>query len=264
MYTDTTNNLDLNFIVVVPARAASIRLPGKMLADIAGTPMVVHTAHRARKSKAREVYVATDDQAIYDTVTSHGFKALMTDTKHPSGTDRLSEVATQLALPADSVIVNVQGDEPLINPGLINQVAATLIAMPTAAIATAAYPIDRVETLFNPHTVKVVLNRQNEAMYFSRAPIPWARDAFQGENKMLPTNMMAYHHIGLYAYRAHFLSVFPTLDQGHLEKLESLEQLRALENGYKIQLFITNDAPAPGVDSAEDLETVRNFFNNLR
>lgn len=260
MYTDATNKPDLDFIAVVPARAASTRLPGKMLADIAGTPMVVHTARRAQESKAREVYVATDDQAIYDTVISHGFKALMTDTKHPSGTDRLSEVAAQLALPADTVIVNVQGDEPLIDPELINQVAATLLAKPTTAIATAAYPIEKVEALFNPNIVKVVLNQQGEAMYFSRAPIPWARDAFQGEDKKLPTNMMAYHHIGLYAYRAHFLSVFPTLAQGHLEQLESLEQLRALENGYKIQLFITNDAPSPGVDSAEDLETVRNFF----
>lgn len=260
MHLEATNNQDRDFIAVVPARAASTRLPGKMLADIAGTPMVVHTARRAQESNAREVYVATDDQAIYDAVTNHGFKALMTDPDHPSGTDRLSEVAAQLSLPADTVIVNVQGDEPLIDPELINKVAVTLFANPTAAIATAAYPINELEKLFNPNVVKVVLNQQGEAMYFSRAPIPWARDAFQGEHKKLPASMMAYHHIGLYAYRAHFLSIFPTLAQGHLEQLESLEQLRALENGYKIQLLITNDAPAPGVDSADDLETVRNFF----
>lgn len=259
MHSEATHSQNLDFIAIVPARAASTRLPGKMLADIAGTPMVVHTARQAQKSKAQEVYVATDDQAIYDAVTSHGFKALMTDVNHPSGTDRLSEVAAQLALPADTVIVNVQGDEPLIDPELINQVAATLIAKPTAAIATAAYPIVELEALFNPNIVKVVLNQQGEAMYFSRAPIPWARDAFQLADRKLPASA-AYHHIGLYAYRAHFLSVFPTLPQGQLEQLESLEQLRALENGYKIQLMITNNAPAPGVDSAEDLETVRNFF----
>lgn len=251
---------DLNFIAVVPARAASTRLPGKMLADIAGTPMVVHTARQAQKSKAQEVYVATDDQAIFEVVKAHGFKALMTDPNHPSGTDRLSEVAEQLALPADTVIVNVQGDEPLIDPELIDQVAATLLANPEAAIATAAYPIHDLEKLFNPNVVKVVLNQHGQALYFSRAPIPWARDAFQAEQKQLPTNMQAYHHIGLYAYRAHFLSIFPTLPQGHLEQLESLEQLRALENGHKIQLTITDNAPAPGVDSAEDLATVRNFF----
>lgn len=249
-----------DFIAVVPARAASTRLPGKMLADIAGTPMVIHTARRAQESKASAVYVATDDQEIFDVVSAHGFKALMTDPEHPSGTDRLAEVAKQLALSPDTVVVNVQGDEPLIDPELINQVAATLSATPDAAIATAAYPIHEVEKLFNSNVVKVVLNSQGQALYFSRAPIPWARDAFQAEDKQLPKQMQAYHHIGLYAYRAHFLTIFPSLAQGALEQLESLEQLRALENGYKIQLMITKHAPAPGVDSAADLEVVRKFF----
>ena len=251
---------DLDFIAIVPARAASTRLPGKMLADIAGTPMVVHTARRAQKSKASAVYVATDDQEIFDVVSDHGFNALMTDPAHPSGTDRLSEVAQQLALPPETIVVNVQGDEPLIDPELINQVAATLLASPDAAIATAAYPIREIEKLFNPNVVKVVLNQLKQALYFSRAPIPWDRDAFQAEDKELTATMQAYHHIGLYAYRAHFLRVFPSLAPGILEQLESLEQLRALENGYKIQLMITNNAPAPGVDSAEDFAIVRNFF----
>lgn len=249
-----------DFIAVVPARAASTRLPGKMLADIAGTPMIVHTARRAQASNAKAVYVATDDQEIFDVVSAHGFHALMTATSHPSGTDRLAEVAHQLALSADTVVVNVQGDEPLIDPELINQVAATLLANPAAAIATAAYPIHDVKKLFNPNVVKVVLDQQGQALYFSRAPIPWDREAFQDDNKSLTSAMQAYHHIGLYAYRAHFLSVFPSLKQGHLEQLESLEQLRALENGYKIQLMITDSAPAPGVDSADDLEIVRSFF----
>lgn len=249
-----------DFIAVVPARAASTRLPGKMLADIAGTPMIVHTARRAQESLAKAVYVATDDQAIFDVVTAHGFKALMTDVAHPSGTDRLAEVAQRLDLSSETVVVNVQGDEPLIDPQLINQVAATLLATPEAAMATAAYPIIEADKLFNPNVVKVVLNRLGQALYFSRAPIPWARDSFQTDTRTLAPAMQAYHHIGLYAYRAHFLRVFPGLEQGHLEQLESLEQLRALEHGYKIQLMITDSAPAPGVDSAEDLETVRNFF----
>lgn len=253
-------NTDLDFIAVVPARAASTRLPGKMLANIAGTPMVIHTARRAQKSRAREVFVATDDKEIFDVVKSHGIKVLMTDINHPSGTDRLAEVAQQLKLPPETIVVNVQGDEPLIDPKLINQVAATLSKSSEASIATAAYPIQDSQKLFNPNVVKVVLNQHNQALYFSRAPIPWARDAFQLKEKSLPSDMKAYHHIGLYAYRAHFLGVFPNLAPGNLEKLESLEQLRALENGYKIQLMITDDAPAPGVDSAEDLEIVRNFF----
>ncbi|WP_432785159.1 3-deoxy-manno-octulosonate cytidylyltransferase [Oligella sp. MSHR50489EDL] len=249
-----------DFIAVVPARAASTRLPGKMLADIAGTPMVVHTARRAAASQAKAVYIATDDKEIFDVVTAHGFQALMTDTAHPSGTDRLAEVVQQLALSPDTLLVNVQGDEPLIDPALINQVAATLASNPDASIATAAYPIHDLEKLFNPNVVKVVLTQSAEALYFSRAPIPWARDSFKVEPKALPDRMQAYHHIGLYAYRAHFLSVFPKLSPGALEQLESLEQLRALENGYKIQVMITDSAPAPGVDSAEDLEIVRKFF----
>ncbi|OFV50983.1 3-deoxy-manno-octulosonate cytidylyltransferase [Oligella sp. HMSC09E12] len=249
-----------DFIAVVPARAASSRLPGKMLVDIAGTPMVVHTVRRAEASAAKAVYVATDDEAIFEVVTAHGFQALMTSAAHPSGTDRLAEVVQQLKLSSDTIVVNVQGDEPLIEPRLINQVATTLAASPAAAIATAAYPIQQLEKLFNPNVVKVVLTQTAEALYFSRAPIPWARDSFNTEPKRLPEQMQAYHHIGLYAYRAHFLSAFPSLSQGPLEQLESLEQLRALEHGYKIQVMLTDSAPAPGVDSAEDLEIVRKFF----
>lgn len=251
-----------DFIAVVPARMASTRLPGKMLADIAGLPMVVHTARRAQASNAQAVYIATDDEQIYEVVTKHGYQALMTDSNHPSGTDRLAEVAQQLNLSDDTIVVNVQGDEPLIEPSFINQVAACLAASPEAAIATAAFPIESIDKLLNPNVVKVVMNQSGEALYFSRAPIPWDREAFNQEPKELSMVMRAYHHIGLYAYRAHFLKTYPQLPQSPLEQLESLEQLRALEHGYKIQVLITESAPVAGVDSQEDLERVRRFFKN--
>ncbi|ETD68234.1 3-deoxy-manno-octulosonate cytidylyltransferase [Pelistega indica] len=252
--------MNLSFIAIVPARAASTRLPGKMLMDIHGTPLVIRTAQQARRSKAQQVIIATDDQAIANVARDQQFQTLLTSPNHPSGTDRLAEVVDLLNLADDTIIVNVQGDEPLIDPTLINQVAQTLNDNPQAAIATCAYPIQSAEKFFNPNVVKVVCDQQGYAIYFSRAPIPWARDAFNKDKSLLPTSMVALHHIGMYAYRASFLRKFPTLTMGPLEQLESLEQLRALENGFKIVVLQTDHAPLPGVDTAEDLEHVRHYL----
>lgn len=248
------------FIAIVPVRAASTRLPGKMLLDVHGLPLVVRTAKRAQQSQANSILVATDDVTIQETVQSHGFQTMLTSAKHPSGTDRLAEVVTRLQLDDDTIVVNVQGDEPLIDPELVNQVAQALQDNPQAAIATCAYPITEADKLFNPNVVKVVCDQQGYALYFSRAPIPWARDAFSKDKSLLPKPSFALHHIGLYAYRVSFLKQFPTLSMGIHEQLESLEQLRALEHGHKIFVVKTAHAPLPGVDTAEDLENVRQYF----
>ena len=252
------------FIVIVPARAASTRLPGKMLADIGGLPMVVRTARQAAQSAADQVYVATDDAQILEIAQQHGCNALLTRPDHPSGTDRLSEVVELLALPDDQIIVNVQGDEPLIDPEIINQTASALARNAAAAVATCAHPIGGPEDFFNPNVVKVVCAAGGQALYFSRAPIPWARNHFADPTRAkpsFPTGFPALHHIGLYAYRSAFLKTFPTLSQGPLELFESLEQLRALENGFPIHVHITQSVPLPGVDTAEDLERVRALLN---
>ncbi len=247
----------MDFIAVIPARAQSTRLPGKMLADIGGRPMVVRVAEQARASGAHRVVVATDDDAILSAVQAHGFDAVLTSARHPTGTDRLAEVCRLLDLADDAIVVNVQGDEPLIAPELIAQVADTLARQPSAAIATAAHPIHTAHELFNPNFVKVVCGTDGRALYFSRAPIPWARDALaQGEQVFAP-GLPALRHIGLYAYRAEFLRRFPTLPQGRLERWESLEQLRALEHGFGIHVHVTPSAPAPGVDTQADLDQVR-------
>ncbi len=242
---------------MVPARAASTRLPGKALADIGGVPMVVHVARRAAASGAARVVVATDDEAIASVVRSHGFTALLTSPEHPTGTDRLAEACQQLELPDETIVVNVQGDEPLIDPALVASVARMLQANPAADIATAAHPIARAESLFDPNVVKVVCAADGRALYFSRAPIPWARDALAKAERVLAQGLPALQHVGLYAYRAGFLKRFPTLPQGALERFESLEQLRALEYGHAIVVHITPEAPAGGVDTPADLERVR-------
>ncbi len=242
---------------MVPARAASTRLPGKALADIAGLPMVVRVAQRAAASGARQVVVATDDQAIADVVRSHGFTALLTSPEHPTGTDRLAEACQQLGLDDDTIVVNVQGDEPLMDPALVASVAGLLEQTPHAHIATAAHPITQAQALFNPNIVKVVCGTDGRALYFSRAPIPWARDALAQGGQTLAPGLPALQHVGLYAYRASFLKRFPSLPQGSLERFESLEQLRALEHGYAIVVHITPHAPAGGVDTPDDLERVR-------
>ena len=252
----------MSFVAIIPARAASTRLPGKPLLDIGGKPMVVRTAGQALLSSARQVVVATDDEGICQAVMAHGFKALLTRSDHATGTDRLSEVVNLLGLSDDDIVVNVQGDEPLIDPALVDAVAATLADHPDAAIATCAAPIIHAETLFNPNAVKVVCNHAGLALYFSRAPIPWARDALTDGQQRLAAGIPALHHIGLDAYKVGFLKKFPALAIGPLEQFESLEQLRALENGYSIAVMVTDTPPAAGVDTPADLARVRDIFTN--
>ncbi|RII83769.1 3-deoxy-manno-octulosonate cytidylyltransferase [Neopusillimonas maritima] len=252
----------MSFTAIIPARRASTRLPNKPLLDIAGKPLVVRTAEQAAKSNADRILIATDDTDILQAVEHAGFQCQLTRADHPTGTDRLAEVAQQLNLSPDDIVVNVQGDEPLIDPELINQVAALLQSQPDAAIATCASPITEAHKLFNPNIVKVVCNHRQQALYFSRAPIPWARDALADGSHVLAPNLPALHHIGLYAYKVGFLNTFPHLPTGPLEMFESLEQLRALENGFGIAVHITQAHPAAGVDTAADLERVRAIFAN--
>lgn len=250
----------MSFTAIIPARASSTRLPGKPLLDIAGRPMVVRTAERAAQSKAAKVVVATDDDTIARAVRDHGFEALLTRPDHPTGTDRLAEAAALLGLPDDAIVVNVQGDEPLIDPAIIDAVADLLAACPDAAIATCAAPIADAQTLFNPNAVKVVCDTRDRALYFSRAPVPWARDALADGQQRLAPGLPALHHIGLYAYRVHFLAQFPGLPAGVLEQVECLEQLRALEHGHTIVVKRCARPPAPGVDTPDDLQRVRLWF----
>jgi 3-deoxy-manno-octulosonate cytidylyltransferase (CMP-KDO synthetase) len=249
------------FIVVIPARYASTRLPGKELADLGGKPMIVRVAERARESGARHVYVATDHPDIASAVERSEFQAVMTRVDHPTGTDRIAEAAERLGLAGDAIVVNVQGDEPLIEPGLIRAVATLLDETPEAAVSTACSPIADATELFNPNVVKVVLDNEGFARYFSRAPIPWARDAFAISKTTLPQGLPCYRHIGVYAYRAEFLRTFPKLAHAPVERFEALEQLRALWHGYAIAVAVRHDAPLPGVDTADDLERVRAVFD---
>jgi len=250
----------VSFVAVIPARIASTRLPGKPLLDIAGRPMVVRVAERAAASSAAAVYVATDDPGIARAVEAHGHRALLTRSDHPTGTDRLAEAVAGLGLDDETVVVNVQGDEPLIEPALIDAVAGLLGRHPQAAIATCAGPLADADALFNPNAVKVVCARDGRALYFSRAPIPWDRDALAGGDRHMAPDLPALHHIGLYAYRAGFLARFPSLPQGVLERCEALEQLRALEHGYAIVVHRTDRMPAAGVDTPADLARVRALF----
>ncbi len=253
------------FTVLIPARYASTRLPGKPLADIAGKPMVVRVAENARASGAARVVIATDDTRIADTARLHGVDACLTRSDHPTGTDRLAEAAIALGLDDDAIVVNVQGDEPLLAPALVARMAALLASRPDAAIATACHPIHDAAEAFNPNVVKVVLDRAGFALYFSRATIPWARDAFgtsraSGQSERLPEGLPIYRHYGLYAYRAGFLRRFPTLTPAPIERFEALEQLRALWHGERIVVEVTAGTPAPGVDTPEDLERVRALY----
>jgi len=255
--TRAAHGCDLRFTVLVPARYASSRLPGKPLADLGGKPMVVRVAERARESGAQRVVVATDDRRIEEAVRAHGIDAIMTRADHASGTDRLAEAATALALSDDDIVVNVQGDEPLLEPALMRRVAATLASSRDAAIATACHPIASIDEALNPNIVKVVLDARGNALYFSRAPIPWAREAFAGVPPALPAQFPMQRHYGLYAYRVAFLRTFPTLSPAPIERFEALEQLRALWHGYRIVVDIAQGAPAPGIDTPEDLARVR-------
>ena len=243
-----------DFLVVIPARLGSTRLPRKPLADIGGKPMVVHVAERAKKSLAQSVVVATDSAEIEAACNAHRIECLLTSPDHPTGTDRLAQVAQLLKLPASTLVVNVQGDEPLIPPELINQVAQTLASNAQCAISTIAVPINDPAEIENPNVVKVVLNRAGEALYFSRAPIPFVRDV-QSAKKIAHLR-----HLGIYAYRADFLQAYTKLEPAPSEQAEALEQLRALWNGYRIAVHIALETPPAGVDTPEDLERVRRLL----
>jgi 3-deoxy-manno-octulosonate cytidylyltransferase (CMP-KDO synthetase) len=245
-----------SFTVIVPARLASTRLPNKPLADIHGLPMVVRVAQRAALSHAAQVVVAADSIDIIEVCQAHGIRALLTRNDHPSGSDRLAEASALLQLGPNDLVVNVQGDEPLINPTLINQVAALLEQRPSASMSTAAHEIHDLSEFTNSNVVKVVLDKEQLALYFSRAPIPWWRDGFAQGIQSLP-KPAPLRHIGIYAYRVGFLQSFPSMTPAPIEKGEALEQLRAMWHGHKIAVHITPDAPGPGVDTPEDLEKVR-------
>jgi 3-deoxy-manno-octulosonate cytidylyltransferase (CMP-KDO synthetase) len=243
----------MGFTVLIPARLASTRLPNKPLADIAGLPMVVRVAQRAQLCAATQVVVACDSQQIADACALHGIAAVLTKANHPSGSDRLAEACDLLGLQDGEIVVNVQGDEPLIDPVLINAVADILKTMPNASMGTAAHAIESEADLANPNVVKVVLDAANHALYFSRSPIPYNRDAH-------PLAPQPLRHVGIYSYRVGFLRQFPTLPQAPIEVSEQLEQLRALWHGHRIAVHVTSHAPGPGVDTPEDLERVRRLF----
>jgi 3-deoxy-manno-octulosonate cytidylyltransferase (CMP-KDO synthetase) len=251
----------MDFTVLIPARLTSTRLPNKPLADIGGVPMVVRVAQRALQSSAIRTVVAADSAAIVDKCAEFGIAAVLTQADHPSGSDRLAEACSLLGLADDDIVVNVQGDEPLIDPALIDAVAALLRARPDCAMSTAAHAISELADFVNPNVVKVVLDARQSALYFSRAPIPVARDfagkAWWDAGSALPKPL---RHVGIYGYRVGFLRQFPALEPAPLEQLESLEQLRALWHGHRIAVHLTEHAPGPGVDTPEDLERVRQLF----
>jgi 3-deoxy-manno-octulosonate cytidylyltransferase (CMP-KDO synthetase) len=250
----------LKFSVVIPARYASSRFPGKPLADLGGRPMVVRVAERARASGAAEVIVATDHDGIAAAVKKFGYPVVMTRGNHVSGTDRIAEVAAKRRYAARAIVVNVQGDEPLIQPALIRRVARDLAAHREADIATACHPLDSARDLANPNVVKVALDREGYALYFSRAPIPWARDAWARGVTRIPAGLPAYRHLGIYAYRAAFLRAYTRLPSVAIERLEALEQLRALAHGFRIHCAITHAAPHPGVDTPADLKRIQRRY----
>ncbi|MEY3200881.1 MAG: 3-deoxy-manno-octulosonate cytidylyltransferase [Pseudomonadota bacterium] len=251
---------DRAFKVVIPARLASTRLPEKPLADICGVPMVVRVAQAAAKSAAQDVIVATDHPRVMEACQAHGVVAVMTRADHASGTDRLAEVAAHMGWGDDEIVVNVQGDEPLIEASLIESVATALKQDPHAAISTAAHPIVAVEDFFNSNVVKVVVGSNGRALYFSRAPIPYARDAFARSRDSLPTGLPALRHVGIYGYRVAFLRRYADLPPASIEQFEALEQLRALHHGFGIAVSVCEGAPPPGVDTPEDLARVRAVF----
>ena len=259
----------MDFIVIIPARLASTRLPNKPLADIGGKPMVVRVAERAMLSGASRVLVAADHADIATACSAHGIAVCLTRADHPSGTDRIAEAAARIGLPPAAVVVNVQGDEPLIAPALIAATAALVSDM--VPMATAAHVITSVDEFFNPNFVKVVLNAAGQALYFSRAPVPWDRDGFSAAAigplpsmlpDMLPAGLQPLRHVGLYAYRNDFLQAYPLLAPAPMEQVEALEQLRVLWHGLPIAVHVTQDVPAAGVDTMEDLMRVRRIFAN--
>ncbi|WP_371764761.1 3-deoxy-manno-octulosonate cytidylyltransferase [Massilia sp.] len=248
----------MSFVVIIPARLASTRLPNKPLADLGGKPMVVRVAERAQQSGASRIIVATDHADIAAACAAHGVEACMTRSDHPSGTDRIAEVAHLLGLAPDAVVVNLQGDEPLIDPALLAACAARISA--EVPMATCAHPLSDVADAFNPNVVKVVLDKLGRALYFSRATIPWHRDGFAATREQLPAGYVPLRHIGLYAYSNAFLQRYPQLEPSPLESIEALEQLRVLWHGVPIAVHVTAEAPHAGVDTPADLERVRLFY----
>jgi 3-deoxy-manno-octulosonate cytidylyltransferase (CMP-KDO synthetase) len=248
----------MGFIVIIPARLASTRLPNKPLADLGGKPMVVRVAEQAARSGAARIIVATDHADIAAACTAHGVEVCMTRADHPSGTDRIAEVARTLALADGDVVVNLQGDEPLIDPALLSAAAALITE--GVPMATCAHPLTDAAEAFNPNVVKVVLDKHGRALYFSRATIPWHRDGFAQSREALPPGYVPLRHIGLYAYSNAFLQAYGSLEPAPLESIEALEQLRVLWHGYPIAVHVTASAPAAGVDTPEDLARVRQFY----
>ncbi len=249
----------MSFTVLVPARLASTRLPRKPLADIAGLPMIVRVARRAAQSSAKSVVVAADHPDIVAACERHGVRVVPTRSDHATGSDRLAEACALLGLDGDDAVVNVQGDEPLIDPGLIDACASLLDSRRDCVMSTAAHALHLPQDFDNPNVVKVVLDAQGRALYFSRAPIPWWRDGRARDAAALPSPA-PLRHVGLYGYRAGFLRRFPSLPPAPLEAIESLEQLRVLWHGERIAVHVTQQAPGPGVDTPEDLERVRALF----
>jgi len=246
----------MSFTVVIPARYGSTRLPGKPLLDIAGKPMVQRVWEQASRSAASSLVIATDDARIREVAEGFGAQVCMTSTEHPSGTDRLQQVAREMAWNDEQIVVNVQGDEPLIPPAVIDQVAANLATRPQAGMATLCEPLETLEELLNPNAVKVVADREGMALYFSRAPIPWPRDAFAQSRDAMPSEGQWQRHIGIYAYRTRFLHQYVTWEPAPLEQLESLEQLRALYNGERIHVAPAVQPVPAGVDTQQDLDAV--------
>ena len=253
----------LAFKVVIPARMRSTRLPGKMLADIGGKPLVAWVAERARQSGADDVVIATDHQDIADRLASLGWRVCTTSVAHETGTDRIAEAVMLLGLDDSQIVVNVQGDEPLIDPLLIRKVASELALRPKASIATAVHPIGDAATFFDPNVVKVVIDSDGYAQYFSRAPIPYARDAFAKSRDSLPEGLPAFRHIGIYAYRVAYLREYSSLSPTPAERFEALEQLRALGHGHRIAVAFWSGPMEPGVDTPEDLERVRGKLGHV-
>ena len=260
------------FVVLIPARMASQRLPNKPLADIGGQPMIVRVAQRAARSRARQIAIAADDPRVIRACSDAGFQALATRTDHPSGSDRLAEACELLNLSDETIVVNVQGDEPLIDASLINGVAETLASRPDCVMATIAHPVAATADFLNPNVVKVVLDKTGAAQYFSRAPIPWARDTTttrDGSTSAVTRTTIELanspetaplRHVGIYAYRVGFLKTFPTLEPAPTERMEALEQLRVMWHGHRIAVLVSNHPPMPGVDTPADLERVRDLW----
>lgn len=250
----------MNFTVIIPARLASTRLPNKPLADINGKPMIVRVAEQAKLSGASRIICAVDDESILEVCKNHGLEACLTSKNHTCGTDRLCEATLLCNIPDQEIIVNVQGDEPLIPPTVIEQVAQLLVTHQDCEMGTAAISIQDAAEFFNPNVVKLVCDKHNRAITFSRAPIPWARDAFNQDREHLPEGINALRHVGIYSYRCDFLKNYPSMEKSPLEGIESLEQLRALWNGHKIAVQTFTETIPPGVDTPEDLERVRAFL----